>query len=836
MKSKVLIGLGLLALGVTSCKKDVVFDQEAYNNLVKQSFVVENVDPSHTWATMGTATANITVNGDYGAKYKVAIYLENPMTGSAVTKVFQGEVNSGNTLQGSVTYPLSQDYVYIGIFDQAGRRVVLNAPIQNGVIRASYGGSATANSRAHRVTEAETAQYAKTADDYLNPAKDQWGNQLNTQQITVDGMKAYGTFTDDDIAQQSTLTNVLRYEWNAEKNANDEYYIADGKHFRVASGTTITKVFHVNGTYGVYNDVVIYVEGKMHLNGNTLNGPTIVVASGGELIIDGDTKCTNAGRFVILPGGKLTGADGVLWDNSNGSFCYNAGSIDFKGTLNLNGTNFYNNGTVNVDILTGAAGDTKFTNFGRVTARTNSYSGSTYNQTWVNGCYVHFTESAGLGTSVMLTGSRFDIDGDCTPMAGTCEMHTQSELKVAGMLKLNGNSFNGPTTAGEYAIVKTSKLYATYTDAISVSGLVYFDFNPNEIYGKDQNENLNYKTEMSENDYQYSAAAGILNYKIQYWVNEENALNEITIPEGCGGTGFNSGGNEGGDEPDETPLTYRYCFEDNFPDAGDYDFNDVVMSVTPSINDKTVTLKVSLDAVGATKTIGAAIRLVGVKRSDLASDPAVVQGFASPEGQGLGTYANINTMATFVNEGVAPNNTQNMVVVLFKDAHWAINPVKGSNGGVQNMFYNTVKRGDAYGNKAYVTPTEATYTFTFNTVEAANVMLSQINYDVFIVEPYNGAYWEVHTVPYKTMQVITTIKPAGYEQAYGDNMPWAICVPVTKDNNFKYPNEWQVIGRKAGSVLSGAYQEAGHSFGEWAEDHTKATDWYLYPTAGLVFE
>ena len=94
----------------------------------------------------------------------------------------------------------------------------------------------------------------------------------------------------------------------------------------------------------------------------------------------------------------------------------------------------------------------------------------------------------------------FDIDGDCTPMAGTCEMHNQSELKVGGMLKLNGNTFNGPTTAGEYAIVKCSKLYATWADAISVNGRVYFDFDPNEIYGMWSDENRNYRKNMNDND------------------------------------------------------------------------------------------------------------------------------------------------------------------------------------------------------------------------------------------------------------------------------------------------------------------------------------------------
>ena len=97
-------------------------------------------------------------------------------------------------------------------------------------------------------------------------------------------------------------------------------------------------------------------------------------------------------------------------------------------------------------------------------------------------------------------------------------------------------------------------------------------------------------------------------------------------------------------------------------------------------------------------------------------------------------------------------------------------------------------------------------------------MLAENLYDVFIVEPYNGAYWEVHTVGYKTAQVITPAKPEpGYSQAYGNNMPWAIKV----SGDFKYPYEWKAI--------TNAYQ----TFGEWAKDSNNAKDWYEHPSKTL---
>jgi len=287
------------------------------------------------------------------------------------------------------------------------------------------------------------------------------------------------------------------------------------------------------------------------------------------------------------------------------------------------------------------------------------------------------------------------------------------------------------------------------------------------------------------------------------------------------------------EERPEVPQSYRYCFEDNFPDAGDYDFNDVVLTVTPKLNDKTLTIQVSLDAVGANKTIGAAMRLISVNSSDLQSY-TVTQGFASPEGQGLGTYDNIQTSETFLTEGKAPNNTSNMVIVLFKDAHWALNTTKADDGGVLRHFWNTVDRNDGYQYKYYSTPATATYTLVFKDAEKASSMLAENLYDVFIVEPYGGVFWEVHTVQngFKTAQVITPVKPAGYENAYGTNMPWAIMVP----GDFKYPIEWQAIGMNKNGQLTGAYKTPGHSFAEWAANSSEATDWYLHPDEGLVFK
>jgi hypothetical protein len=73
MKKHLVLCVSLVSLLLTACKDDVVFDQQAYDELVKKAFVVENVDPDHQWATMGAADASIIVNTGTDDSYKVII-------------------------------------------------------------------------------------------------------------------------------------------------------------------------------------------------------------------------------------------------------------------------------------------------------------------------------------------------------------------------------------------------------------------------------------------------------------------------------------------------------------------------------------------------------------------------------------------------------------------------------------------------------------------------------------------------------------------------------------------------------------------------------------------
>ncbi len=606
-------GLAALAIvaGISSCTKDVTAmspvdeAQKAKENAELQlGFVIPD---GQTWDMASQVTANISVNLGLDQEYTVAVYDKNPLYDSSAKFFAMETVKEGKALSTSFTLPNSLEKVYVATYDSKNRSVVNTVDVKNGQIVANIGGaSAAATSRA-----AENASvypdYVKTLDDYLNPkkARNSTGSwDLNTLQISVEEMQQYAALTEASFQEVSGRTlSDLQY------TSDGNFYIAhsDGMHFRIPADEEITTVFNINGTYGVTNERVIYIEGKLHLNGNTLNGPTLVVASGGEIVIDGTTGMSNAGRIVVMPGGKITGAAGKSFNVNNGAPCYNAGSIEFDGELNVNGSDFYNNGTIVVDVLRNTSGGI-FTNFGHITARTNTQAGDSYNSKVINGCYLHFTENAGIGTLTLLDHSRLDVDGRAEFNQATQTLYNLSEINV-GELFVTSTTFSGPTAQGSYAIVKTGKIFIGRSGDVTTQNNVYFDWDTNEAYHKSNGKYTDGQTNV------YSEAYWLIHNQITKYTSENSSA--LIIPEGdCTGMGNNPGG--GGGKIYGDPAVYTYAFEDQTLNT-DYDMNDVVLKVSyvvkeegtdenagKVIYDKTQ-LKVQLVAAGATYEIKAKI-------------------------------------------------------------------------------------------------------------------------------------------------------------------------------------------------------------------------------------
>ena len=144
--------MALTALAMTSCKKDY-FDEDVYEQRVRDNFPVTNVDPQHTWATTGSASVSLSVDLTQGETYAVRIYDQSPISSpSGLSLLGEGSVSSGQTLSTSISYPLYLDYVYVALFDHEGYMTVYPQGVDNGgTVKLQVGSAQTASSQSRRI-------------------------------------------------------------------------------------------------------------------------------------------------------------------------------------------------------------------------------------------------------------------------------------------------------------------------------------------------------------------------------------------------------------------------------------------------------------------------------------------------------------------------------------------------------------------------------------------------------------------------------------------------------------------------------------------------------------
>ena len=273
------------------------------------------------------------------------------------------------------------------------------------------------------------------------------------------------------------------------------------------------------------------------------------------------------------------------------------------------------------------------------------------------------------------------------------------------------------------------------------------------------------------------------------------------------------------------PQTYTYLFEENYPEPGDYDYNDVVLRVSQQRTaENQITVNVTISAVGAVKQIAGCIRLVGYRYSDIDSIYTTT-GKSFNDGIDKQTlYFHKDT--DFLIEG----RNHEAVLNLFCDAHWAMAfNISSDYGLFQRKKYNvSTSNSDSYQQRSTRT---LSYVITFKDSSTLNNFNLDL-LDPFIITDYNAGTWETHTEQYKSAQVLHEYFVPSFK-----DLPWALMVPMA---DFLYPLEGTEIGYRkkteTGKVaMFGAYTTVGHSFGEWAEDHNNYLDWYLYPNLQLTY-
>lgn len=131
---------GISGIILMGCTNEDLYNPEAaikrYEDNWEKHF--GTVDPQQTWNTATLSTANVTVG--YAGNYTVKLYTGNPRYADETAYLLgQFEVKGGQTSSLKFDMPSRLEYVYVGLIDEEGNRMVKSAKLDNGAVTVAFG-------------------------------------------------------------------------------------------------------------------------------------------------------------------------------------------------------------------------------------------------------------------------------------------------------------------------------------------------------------------------------------------------------------------------------------------------------------------------------------------------------------------------------------------------------------------------------------------------------------------------------------------------------------------------------------------------------------------------
>ena len=303
-----------------------------------------------------------------------------------------------------------------------------------------------------------------------------------------------------------------------------------------------------------------------------------------KVLLNGATKLINDSKIVTTAGVSCENSDNQM--ENNGEIV--AGSFKLAGS-----SSFYNGSAGKVKISGNSDIDSNssvWNNEGEF--RTKNITFLSTSKNWINKCKLYVENDFRITTSsasfILDAGSYVECNDFYMDMA-RIEMGNGSFFNVNGTAHLTWNI--GPdngfvATGSNKALLKIGKAVPNTP-------------NPNEGYQQRYSGNLY----VACNDHFSKGTTGTPHYTLENGAQMTGTDNaEIKIPSSECNPGYNSTP-DGGGENDKV-IEYAYAFEDMMKEAGDYDFNDVVLFVTsPYSKEGKRVIDATLKAAGATKKL-----------------------------------------------------------------------------------------------------------------------------------------------------------------------------------------------------------------------------------------
>ena len=739
-----------------------LFDADQLKQIYEETFPVKNIDPDGDWTLSRSVTAHILVNGYEGVNYKIRIFDADPLSSESTAKILAEEdATQGTTLTVAFDCAIALNKVFVARVDEHEHYMVQPVTIENGEVTARLGyADVSTRSMSRAVTTGIPTMKAPYTADFISAKKE----DATPVEAGWDLSAGPGWF---EYAKLPVFKEKIRW-------------------FKIPSG--IFKAgLKTSGTSGGAEAIKIIVpQGSTWMieNSNQFDNITeIIVENGGIIKIAENATLilTQASYITVMPGGSIMGKGTIYMTNSSAGFTnYNAGIIDcdlLKIDGGGSGVDFMNYGILKLNSYRASTAGTTLTNHGTIEAVTIDGNNNTHIK---NGCYLK-TDKFQFGTLVMGNTS----EAICEELGNNGNnndivMEAQSMLTCTGKASLY-RTVTGPTVGT--ALLKINEIANTDGLAQSTSKVT------NNIICE-----ITDQTYKGEAHYDWSPFAWLVNKGLQQGATHCNpGKADFMLPADgeCIKEGY--GSDETPDDVEIRNAVYSYAFEDNYPKAGDYDFNDIVLNVTlPAAGNNVKELKytVALRAVGAVKQLGAGLRIKGINKSNV-----------EEVSFGTGATQRSNSLSSGIFENAAyETNGSELVIPLFGDAHH-IYGFTGTRRPMLNTGNMTKPLADVY-----------TLEVTVKLKNAISIPSATNDLDFFIAYPATGQKrTEVHLNRFNSATANGQLADSSaLDVIKAVNNTWALCVP----DKFAYPTET--------TVITNAYSK----FTNWAQDQSTNTDWY----------
>ena len=749
-----------------------LFDADQLKQIYEETFPVKNIDPDGDWTLSRSVTAHILVSGYEGVNYKIRIFDADPLSSESTAKILAEEdATQGTTLTVVFDCATALNKVFVARVDEHEHYMVQPVAIENGEVTARLGyADVSTRSMSRAVTTGIPTMKAPYTADFISAKKE----DATPVEAGWDLSAGPGWF---EYAKLPVFKEKIRW-------------------FKIPSG--IFKAgLKTSGTSGGAEAIKIIVpQGSTWMieNSNQFDNITeIIVENGGIIKIAENATLilTQASYITVMPGGSIMGKGTIYMTNSSAGFTnYNAGIIDcdlLKIDGGGSGVDFMNYGTLKLNSYRASTAGTTLTNHGTIEAVTIDGNNNTHIK---NGCYLK-TGKFQFGTLVMGNTSEaiceeLGYNGNDNDIV----MEAQSMLTCTGKASLY-RTVTGPTVGT--ALLRINEI-------ANLSGLAQSNSKvTNNIICE-----ITDQTYKGEAHYDWSPFAWLVNKGLQQgatYCNPGKADFILPADGECIKEGYNS--DENPDDVEIRNAVYSYAFEDNYPQAGDYDFNDIVLNVKlPAAGNDVKELKYTVDlrAVGAVKQLGAGLRIQGIDKSNV-----------EEVSFGAGATQRTNSLNSGIFENASyETNGNELVIPLFGDAHY----VYGYTGSQRPML-NT-------GNAS--TPLTDIYTLEVNIKLKNAISIPSVTDGLDFFIAYQGGAQkrtEIHLNQFNSAtangqladkEVLEVIKAV--------NNTWALCVP----EKFAYPTET--------TVITNAYSK----FADWAHNQSTNTDCYNTVSSNKVMK